>query len=339
MSGTMIEGLDDMLSTARQAARAAAAMDMAAAAKALAADGLLGLLAPAEIGGLDLPLAAAAAVIGAAESELTAFPLVETVLAARLLAAEQPGIAERIVAGEALVSIAWAGRLAVQGGIATGTVGRAPAGGAAQFILCGAEDGGGLLLDAAAAGVTRSEDGSFDLERPQARFAVAGAAVTTLAVGSGWTALREDALLLGAAGALDAAQTCLDATIAHVTQRRQFGRSLVVNQGLRFELARQRLAMEGARLALEHALAAAPQDPWGRSPARLVARASVAETAPRVIEAAIQLHGGMGFTWDMPLHRHLRRAKEVAARCDAAAAREALTAIMVEDTTTEAFGP
>ena len=168
---------------------------------------------------------------------------------------------------------------------------------------------------------------------------MADAAVAPLARGAGWSALRADALLLGAAGALDAAQSCLDAAIAHVTQRRQFGRALVTNQSLRHELARQRLAMEGARLALDHALAAAPQDPWGHAPARLVCRVALADTAPRVVEAAIQLHGGMGFTWDLPLHRHLRRVREAAARCDATAAREALAALMAADANNEAFAP
>lgn len=337
MSAT--EGLDEMLRTARQAARAAAAMEPRDAARALAVDGLLGLLAPQEVGGLDLPLATAAAVIGAAEGELTNFPLVETVLAARLLAVSHADIAARIVAGEDMVSVAWAGQVSVAEDTATGTVGRAPCGDAARHVLCDAGDGNGVLLDTQGVGVARSDELGLDLERPLSRFALTTVAVSRLARGSGWAALRADALLLGAAGALDAAQACLDASVAHVTQRRQFGRTLVANQALRHELARQRLAMEGARLALDHALAAAPQDPWGTSPARLVCRAVVGETAPRVVEAAIQLHGGMGFTWDLPLHRHLRRVKETAARCEIAASREALAALMIEGAAEDAFAP
>ncbi len=333
------DGLEQMLRTARQAARAAAALEPDAAARALAADGLLGLLAPQEIGGLDLPLAMAAALIGAAECELPGFPLVETVLAARLLAMTLPDLAARIVAGEAIISVAWAGRLAMRGDVASGIVGRAPFGHAARYLLCDAGDDTGVLLDTTVPGVTRSEEAGLDLVRPAARFDVTEAAVSALARGSGWSALQADALLLGAAGALDAAQSCLDTAIAHVTQRKQFGRALVANQSLRHELARQRLAMEGARLALDHALAAAPQDPWGRAPARLVCRVALAETAPRVVETAIQLHGGMGFTWDLPLHRHLRRVRDTAARCDASAAREALAALMAADANSEGFAP
>jgi alkylation response protein AidB-like acyl-CoA dehydrogenase len=141
---------------------------------------------------------------------------------------------------------------------------------------------------------------------------------------SGWAALRADALLLRAAGALGAAEHCMERAIAHVTGRKQFGRSLVTFQGLRFELARHKLALEGARHALAHALALAPQDPRGESVARLVCQASAAEAAPMIVEGAIQLHGGMGFTWDLGLHRQLRRVKEAAAALDAVASRAAL---------------
>lgn len=109
-----------------------------------------------------------------------------------------------------------------------------------------------------------------------------------------------------------------------MTQRRQFGRSLVSFQGLRFELARQKLALEGARAALAHALAVAGQDPRAEGVARLVARSSCADAAPAIIEASIQLHGGMGFTWDLGIHRQLRRAREAAGALDAVAARAAL---------------
>jgi alkylation response protein AidB-like acyl-CoA dehydrogenase len=145
-----------------------------------------------------------------------------------------------------------------------------------------------------------------------------------------WQRLAADALLLRAAGALGAAAGCLDRAVEHLTGRRQFGKPLVTMQGLRFSLARQKLALEGARHALAHALALAGQDPGGQGVPRLVARVSCAEAAPAIIEGAIQMHGGMGFTWDLGLHRQLRRAKDAAAALDAAAARNALAGRLEE---------
>jgi alkylation response protein AidB-like acyl-CoA dehydrogenase len=112
--------------------------------------------------------------------------------------------------------------------------------------------------------------------------------------------------------------------IAHLTDRRQFGKPLVAFQGLRFDLARHKLALEGARAALAHALAIAGQDPRAEDVARLVARSAAADAAVMIAEGAIQLHGGMGFTWDLGLHRHLRRVKEAATALDPVAARAAL---------------
>jgi alkylation response protein AidB-like acyl-CoA dehydrogenase len=322
MSGSF-DAAEEIARTAARAAAACAGLEPAAAARRLGEDGVLGVLAPEAVGGLGLPLSAAAPVAAAAEAALLAFPLVESLLAARLLAETHADAAAEIIAGEAVCSIAWAGTLRAQGRGVSGVVGQAPLGTAARWLLAPVEGGGAALLDLRARGVTVEEEPALDLERPAARVTAQDAAAELLPE-SGWAALQADALLLRAAGALGAAEHCMDRAIEHVTGRKQFGRTLVTFQGLRFELARHKLALEGARHALAHALSIAPQDPQGESVARLVCRAAAAEAAPMIVEGAIQLHGGMGFTWDLGLHRQLRRVKEAAAALDAVASREAL---------------
>lgn len=314
----------EIAETAARAAALAAAMEPAAAARRLGEDGLLGVLAPEQVGGLGLPLAAAGAVVAATEAALVPLPVAEAMLGARLLAGPQPEVAAAIAGGEAVLAVAGAGALVLAAGRASGSVGRAAAGQAARWLLAEAEGGGAVLLDLTAPGVTVEEERGLDLERPPCRVTAAGALALGLPADAALTAFRADLLLLRAAGALGAAEHCLDRAVAHVTQRKQFGRSLVSFQGLRFELARQKLALEGARAALAHALAVAGQDPRAEGVARLVARSSCADAAPAIIEAAIQLHGGMGFTWDLGLHRQLRRARDAAAALDAVAARAAL---------------
>ncbi len=314
----------EIAESAARAAALAAAMEPAAAARRLGEDGLLGVLAPEAVGGLGLPLAAAAAVVAATESALVPLPVGEAMLAARLLAGPAPEVASAIVAGEAIVAVATAGTLTLAGGTVTGTVGRAQAGLAARWLVAPATGGGAALLDLSAPGVAVEEEKGLDLERPPARVTATGAAAIALPADDAWAAFQADALLLRAAGALGAAEHCLGRAIDHLSNRRQFGKALVGFQGLRFELARQKLVLEGARAALGHALSVAGQDPRAEGIARLVARSACGDAAPAIIEAAIQLHGGMGFTWDLGLHRQLRRARDAALALDPVAARAAL---------------
>ena len=314
----------EIAETATRAAALAAAMDPAAAARRLGEDGLLGVLAPEAVGGLGLPLSAAAAVVAAMEAALVPLPVAEAMLAARLLAERHGEVAAAILGGEAVLTVAGAGALTLAGDRASGTVGRAPIGQSARWLVAPVAGGGAALLDLAAPGVTVEEERGLDLERPVARITVAGAAAAALPEDTALAAFRADLLLLRAAGALGAAEHCLGRAVDHVSNRRQFGKSLVAFQGLRFELARQKLVLEGARAALDHAVAVAGQDPRAEGVARLVARSACGDAAPAIIESAIQLHGGMGFTWDLGLHRQLRRAREAAAALDAVAARAAL---------------
>jgi alkylation response protein AidB-like acyl-CoA dehydrogenase len=336
MSATMMTDSDDIARTAHRAAAACTGLDAAAAARRLAEDGVLGLLAPEEVGGLGLPLSVAGPVVAAGAAELLAFPLTEALLLARLLARVAPDTAAAIVEGQEVATIAWRGRLRATGAGAgaalagagaalDGTVGRAALAGEARWLVA-AVDGGGALIDLRAPGVAVQEDMTgLDLERPAAMVTLCAVPATLLvAAGADWSALLADAQLLRAAESLGSAEACLEAAVAHVTQRRQFGRALVANQALRHELARHKLALENARHALDHALSAAEQDPQGRAMARLVARATAAEAGPLICEGAVQLHGGMGFTWDVPMHRHLRRVREAAAQCDPVGARAAL---------------
>src|SRR5262245_6715567 len=84
---SMAEGLqpDEFAATAARAVTACAGLDLREQAQKLAGDGLLGVIADEEVGGLSLSLDFAVPVIAAAHSGLLAFPLLETVLVGRLL--------------------------------------------------------------------------------------------------------------------------------------------------------------------------------------------------------------------------------------------------------------
>ena len=62
----------------------------------------------------------------------------------------------------------------------------------------------------------------------------------------------------------------------------------------------------------------------GGARARQVAFLAACRWGPEAVESALQLHGGMGFTWDVPIHRHLRKARSWEAQGNVRAVRDAL---------------
>ena len=308
-------GLDpaEFAESARRVVDACAGKDAAGCAALLAEAGLLGVLAPEEAGGLGLPLRFALPVLQAAGAGGLAFPLLETLLLARHLCGAAPEAAAALVAGTARGSIAWAGSGPV--------VGRAPMAEGADWLLARTAGGAALLPGAALA--CRPGPG-MDLSVPEYEVEVAGATASVRLDAAAWAALAEDAELLRCALILGAAEHCLDLAVAHVTNRRQFGRPLAAFQAMRHLLARQKLALEGIRGALTRA-AAADAAPIARRAAFLAA----ATLGPQIAEAAIQAHGGMGFTWDIPLHRYLRRIRSLEAQGEAARLRESVAAALI----------
>lgn len=114
--------------------------------------------------------------------------------------------------------------------------------------------------------------------------------------------LRSGAALL-ASEQLGVAEWCLDATLAYVKERHQFARPVGSFQAIKHRLADLWLDVVRARAAARNAVA----DPSPVSVA--VAQAWNAGVAVHAAEEALQLHGGIGMTWEHPVHLYLKRAK------------------------------
>jgi alkylation response protein AidB-like acyl-CoA dehydrogenase len=113
------------------------------------------------------------------------------------------------------------------------------------------------------------------------------------------------ALALEAAGI---AGHALELAVAHAKTREQFGKPIGVYQAVSHQLANVYVQTELARsLAYWAAWCIAEGSP-AASLAAVAAKAFAAEAAVEACERAIQVHGGMGFTWDHPLHRYYKRA-------------------------------
>ncbi|MEF9887199.1 acyl-CoA dehydrogenase family protein [Streptomyces sp. P9-A4] len=181
---------------------------------------------------------------------------------------------------------------------------------AADLFLVPRADG---LYAVPAAAATVVPQSPLDLTRPLATVTTGAGSGTRLAgPGASRAAVRRG--LLAGAGLLASeqlglAEWCLEETVRYTRERHQFNRPVGSFQALKHRMAQLWLDLVGARAA---ARAAADALATGRGDAPLlvaVAQAYCSRTAVRAAEECVQLHGGIGMTWEHPAHLALKRAK------------------------------
>ncbi len=118
-------------------------------------------------------------------------------------------------------------------------------------------------------------------------------------------AVRRVALAAEHVGMIEA---MLDLTSTYLRQREQFGRPLASFQVIKHRLADVLVDLERTRSAARYAAAVLDQDPAAAALPAAVAGAVATEAVIRVAHETVQLHGGIGFTWEHPAHSYLRRA-------------------------------
>ncbi|WP_155373368.1 acyl-CoA dehydrogenase family protein [Catellatospora vulcania] len=195
--------------------------------------------------------------------------------------------------------------------------------------------GGALFaVEADAAGLTRTPVVSLDETRPLCDISMWNAPARLLAAGDRAASTLDAALVAGAAllasEQLGLAQWCLDTTVAHLKTRYQFGRPVGSFQALKHRLADLWVELVQARAVARHAAACAAQgDPDARLAAAL-AQAHCGPVALRAAEECVQMHGGIGFTWEHPAHLYLKRAKSTAVAYGTAAHHRATLATLTD---------
>ncbi len=166
-----------------------------------------------------------------------------------------------------------------------------------------------LPLDAP--GVTVAEVPSLDLTRRVASVSVDEVALPPdRQLPSLETAVvRDRALALAAAECAGGARWCLEAATEHAKERSQFGRPIGQFQAVKHRLAEMLVAVEQVTaLAWDAARAVDAADAEQASLSAVLAGALVLDAYVECAKACVQLHGGMGFTWEHDAHLHLRRA-------------------------------
>ncbi|WP_233509854.1 acyl-CoA dehydrogenase family protein [Actinomadura craniellae] len=299
--------------------------------------GLAGLAVPESHGGAGFTEVELGAVFEEAGSGLLAAPLLATAGLAipLLLAAGDTAAAGRylpeLCAGTLVATVAvtdQAGRSAAERPIATastdgdgwrltGSAGFVLDGAHADLVLVPAMAGGDLALFAVrrdAPGLAAVPLVTLDQTRKQAHLDFDAVPADRLATADAWAALAralDVARAMLACEQAGGAERCLRLTVDHVTSRVQFGRPIGSFQAVKQKVADMLIRVESAKSAAGAAAraAVAPAEVGEDLPvAAAVAKAYCSEAFVAVAGETIQLHGGIGFTWEHDAHLYFKRA-------------------------------
>ena len=202
----------------------------------------------------------------------------------------------------------------------------------ADVLLLAAQDEAGqtvlLLVPADTPGLQVTALTTLDTTRRMAAVQCNAAALPAencIAQGAALDAVLARTLQIGAialaAEQVGAAQQCLDLTLAFAAQRVQFDRAIASFQAVKHRCAQMLVALESARSAVYGAACMADTAPDAATLLFYAAQARVAatEAAQFCAREALQLHGGVGFTWEYDPHLYLRRAQASSQRLGAPA--------------------
>jgi len=186
----------------------------------------------------------------------------------------------------------------------------------ATLLVVAARTDAGVSLftvPAAAEGVTRTSLSTMDQTRKQAKVEFAGTPATLLGTeGQGWAVLSQVldlAAVALAAEQVGGAQFVLDMAVQYAKDRVQFGRPIGSFQAIKHKCADMLLEVESAKSAAYYAGWCASELNDELPSVASLAKAYCSEAYFHAAAENIQIHGGIGFTWEHPAHLYFKRAK------------------------------
>ncbi len=190
---------------------------------------------------------------------------------------------------------------------------------AAEAILVPARGPEGLslfLVDPKASGFTLSPMKGIDLSNRSSEMRLDKVAVGADAVlgqpggaGPALESLLRRAAVCASAEMLGAARRCLDMSVEYAKVREQFGQLIGSFQAIRHRCSEMLLEVENAHAAVYYAAWALTAGAEDAAVASSICKSYVSEAARKVCGDSIQVHGGIGFTWEYDLHLYMKRAK------------------------------
>ncbi len=275
--------------------------------------GWLGLHIDEEHGGSGYGLPELVVVVEELGRAVAPGPFVPTVIASAVIAKDgtpeqKSRLLPGLIDGTVTAGIGLGGQVRVAEGAADGEAGIVLGAGLAKLLVIAAGDDL-LLLDRARDGVSVDVPDNLDPTRRSGRVRLDNVSIgpDDILPGAGESALARARTLL-AAEAVGGASDCVEAAVAYAKVRQQFGRTIATFQAVKHHCANMLVSSEAATAAVWDASRAAAED---EQQFRLIAAVAAALAFPayaRNAELNIQVHGGIGFTWEHDAHLHLRRA-------------------------------
>ena len=298
--------------------------------------GLQGLGVPEEYGGAGCGYVELGIVFEETGRALLCAPYLATVaLAAEALLrsgdeAARKDLLPGIAAGETVATLAFTedggswdergvaarARRTATGWAVTGAKNYVPDGHTADLLLVAARTDAGLSLfavEAGAPGLVRTPLETLDQTRKQARLDLDAVPARLIgAEGAAWPVIERSlaaAAVLLSAEQLGGASRAMELAVEYAKIRVQYGRAIGSFQGIKHLCADMLVEVESARSAVCDALWALEADAPDLPVSAALALAYCSDTYTRVAGDCVQVHGGIGFTWEHPAHLYLKRAK------------------------------
>jgi alkylation response protein AidB-like acyl-CoA dehydrogenase len=188
---------------------------------------------------------------------------------------------------------------------------------AADFFIVGTADGRRHIVEAGADGVTVVAEPSIDITRRLSSIRFEGVrvpAADTLPAGDAdYLPVLHRLCVALAAESTGIAQRTMEMAVEYAKDRKQFDRPIGSYQAVSHRCAQMLLETENSRSAVYGAAWTADAEPQSLPLAASMAKAYASDAGWRVPDAAIQVHGGIGFTWEHDLHFFLKRGRQNAA--------------------------
>jgi 3-oxochol-4-en-24-oyl-CoA dehydrogenase len=311
--------------------------------------GLTNLLVPESCGGSGVDLLTLGVVFEELGRALLCAPFLSTVGLATpaLLWAVDPEAAAPLLAeigAGTVTTLVWSGSepsattLVWDGATVSGTAPIVIDGADAEQLLVAARDVDGavslLRVSAGATGVSTNPVSALDTTRRLARLSFRAASAERLArdVGGALDGAVAVATLLLGAEQVGLAQRMLELSVETAGTRIQFGRPIGSFQAVKHRCADMLVDVELSRSLVHGALAATDEDPQQAALEAAMVRGFVGDACVSVAAGTIQVHGGVGFTWEHDAHLYLKRAKaaQILFGSPTAARRQAATLLGIQ---------
>lgn len=269
--------------------------------------GLAAVSVPEDLGGAGLGFVEEAIVAEELGRGVAPVPWLGTVILAQPLLAADPELLRAVASGDRVATVVGlGGGLHGDGSSITGRADHVVDLGAADLLVAVTPDG--------VFAVDRDDTDwhvlpTIDGTRRLGRVALEGAPSRRVGPGGGGAGVRTRALAAVAAEAVGVGSRAIEIAVAYAKERQQFGRAIGTYQAISHQLADAYMDTENARSLAMWAAGAVDGGDEDAGIAAATAKAFAAEAAVRGCERAIQVHGGIGFTWEHVLHRYYKRAR------------------------------